>query len=415
MIIAAGAAAKAAVAMLAMMAAQGTLLAFVALLLARAGKLRPGWQAAVWLVVLAKLALPWGPAMPYSLADVIESLRGHGVEAQAVINVGAPGVAPEAPSMLPAVGWLVLAGAWAAGFAFVLGRAALAMHRARRAALRAPAAPDHARAMLGDLAACIGVRAPRLAVADSGAHVVGLLRPIIVVPPALLDKPALLRAALLHELAHVRRRDALGRAVQVWVGAMFFFWPIVRIVSRRLDLAREAACDASALEAGELSPTAYARLLVQMAALRSPAASLAMAHSLDARVEAVLGPPARRGTSAFHRVLLAAWVVVALGGARTAHAHTTRYCNFTPERAEALRLAHPEADLDGDGVLSREEACEFQAELRRHPDATADMVSRADDQQLQSFLEEPLCCNCTSSEVTSPSESSPGCEEGVDR
>jgi len=198
---------------------------------------------------------------------------------------------------------------------------------------------------------------------------------------------------------------------------VFFFWPVVRVASRRLDLAREAACDASALEAGELSPPAYARLLVQMAALRSPGAgSLAMAHALDARVDAVLGPPARNRASVFHRALLAAWVVVALGGARTAHAHATRYCNFTPQLAEALRLAHPEADLDGDGVLSREEACEFQAELRRHPDAAAELVSTAGDDRLQSFLEEPLCCNCASAEATSsPELSSPSCEEGVAR
>ena len=54
----------------------GTLLALLALILVRGARLRPAWQAAVWLVVLAKLVLPWGPAMPFSLADLIASLRG---------------------------------------------------------------------------------------------------------------------------------------------------------------------------------------------------------------------------------------------------------------------------------------------------------------------------------------------------
>ena len=80
-----------------------------------------------------------------------------------------------------------------------------------------------------------------------GPHVVGLLRPIIVVPPALLDDAALLRAALLHEVAHVRRRDAIGRFIQVAATSMMWWFPLVRVVNRRLDLAREAACDAWAL------------------------------------------------------------------------------------------------------------------------------------------------------------------------
>ena len=52
-----GAIAKAWLATLAMMAGQGTLLMILALVLARAGKLRPAWQAAIWLVVTLKLAL----------------------------------------------------------------------------------------------------------------------------------------------------------------------------------------------------------------------------------------------------------------------------------------------------------------------------------------------------------------------
>ena len=49
-LLAAGAAAKGAVSMLAMMAAQGTVLALLALVLVRAGKLRPAWSAAIWLI-----------------------------------------------------------------------------------------------------------------------------------------------------------------------------------------------------------------------------------------------------------------------------------------------------------------------------------------------------------------------------
>jgi hypothetical protein len=270
-----------------------------------------------------------------------------------------------------------------------------------RAARLAPEAPSHARALLARLAR----RPPRLAVGAPavGPHVVGIVRPIIVVPPALLDDAALLSAALLHELAHVRRRDALARIVQVVACAVFFFWPVVRMVSRRLDLSREAACDAWALEASALPRPAYARLLVRMAQLRAVASSLAAPCGLDARVAAVLGPPARARLGLGHRVALLAWIAVALGGARTASArgeHAT--CKYTLQLAEALRQAHPEADRDGDGVLSRDEACEFQAELRRRVTRSEPIDSGPTGAELvsrlalldENLLTEPLCCNC---------------------
>ncbi|HEY6179024.1 MAG TPA: hypothetical protein VIX73_31440, partial [Kofleriaceae bacterium] len=67
--------AKALVETLVMMGAQGTLVALIALAIVRGGRLRPAWQAAIWLVVLAKFALPWGPAMRWSLADLLAGLR----------------------------------------------------------------------------------------------------------------------------------------------------------------------------------------------------------------------------------------------------------------------------------------------------------------------------------------------------
>jgi beta-lactamase regulating signal transducer with metallopeptidase domain len=381
--------AKAVVESLAMIALQGTVLAAIALVLAR-GRLRPAWQAAIWLVVLVKFVLPWGPAMPWSLADLVAALRHQPAEAGAfLVGAGAAPVARIAPSPL----WLVLAIAWANGTAIVLGRAIVAHARVLHAARRAQPAPAWARALVASFAR----RAPALVVGHPaiGPHVVGVFRPIIVIPPALLEDRAVLLPALLHELAHVRRWDALARIVQLVAGAVFFWWPVVRLASRRLDAAREAACDAWALEASEVARPTYARLLVRMAQLRAPAAaSLAAQRGLDARVAAVLGPPARAGLSGAHKLALLGWILVALGGARAASAHPAVACRYTVQLAEALRAAHPEADLDGDGVLSRDEACEFQQVLRQRVEAPAsDQVSRLDELD-ESLLSEPLCCNC---------------------
>ena len=395
--IEAGLAAKGVIAALGMMALQGTIVTLLAIVLVRAGRLRPAWQAAVWLVVLAKFALPWGPAMPWSLSDVFAlftSDSGGG----GIVIVATKGAAPAAtPALGPAIGWVVLASIWAIGAAVVLV-SGVARYRATVHAARAAVdAPPATRLLVAELAARVRVRQPRLVVGDAaiGPYVVGAFRPIIVVPPALLDDRSLLRAALLHELAHVKRRDALGRVVQLAAVAVFWWLPVVRIVSRRLELARERACDAWALESGDVSRPAYARLLVQMAQLRTAAApALAAPHALDARVTAVLGPIVRPRLGAVHKLALVAWAVLALGGARSATAqHKREVCVYTPEIAEALHQAYPEADTDQDGVLSHDEACLFQAELRKRP---AEEVSTSGRQT--PMLSEPLCCNCGESE-----------------
>lgn len=378
-----------------LMAVHGTVLVALAWMLTRGRRMRPAWQAAVWLVAVVKFVLPIAPALPWSLADLIASLRGEGVVQAIAVVSPAPAGPLAAPT--PWLGWLVLFAIWALGATYVLIRANLAEREAIAFARRCPEAPAAARALLAELG---GGRA-KLVVGelDTGPHVLGLLRPIIVVPPALLADRGLLRAALLHELAHVRRLDAIGRLIQILARAAFWWFPVVAFASRRLDHAREAACDARALEIGQIDRPAYARLLLQMAQLRTAAApALAMPAALDRRVQSVLGPPLRARLGVLHVVALVAWVALALGGARTAEARASDACVYTTRYAEALRRAHPEADIDQDGVLSRDEACELQAELRRIAPQNVTTL----DEATAGLLAEPLCCNGETSEVSGP-------------
>ncbi len=407
MILAIGAAAKVWLTTLGMMAGQGTLLAIVALALTRAGgRLRPAWHAALWLVVIVKFALPWGPGLRFSLSDFIATLFSSAPAAD-VTSTLPPALQPPAPipHAGPALLWTGLAAVWAIGAIAIVVRAVRAHRRTVADARAAELAPAALQALVAQLAAQLGVRAPilRIGTPAIGPHVIGLVNATIVVPPALIAEPALLRAALLHELAHVRRRDVLGRTIQIAATALLWFWPVVRLVGRRLDAARETACDAWALEAGELARPTYARLLVRMAELRAAAApSLAARASLNARVAAVLGESSFARTSRWQRAVLTGWVVLALGGARTASAHPERAaCKYTPQLALTLYASYPAADLDGDGQLSRDEACGLQAELRRQQTETKSHLDPASEAQLQSFLEEPLCCNCDPAEANS--------------
>lgn len=397
-----GAQAKALLGAIGMAALHGTALALVAFVLTRGTRLRPAWQAAVWLVVLVKFAVPYAPALPWSLADLLAMLRGEPTGGALVLPAATGVRTPVAVSIAPALGWLALAGVWLTGVIYVIQRAVRAELSARRTARTAAIAPAAALAVLDQLATELRVRAPRLvtvATTTAGPHVVGVVRPVIVIPAALATEPTLLRAALAHELAHVRRRDALARIVQIAALALLWFWPVVRLVTRRLELAREQACDAWALEASAIERPAYARLLVRMAQLPAFANALAAPRALDARVTAILGPAARARLTPLHRLALVAWIVLALGGARTAQARgKVEVCVFSPELAEALIEAHPAADRDGDGVITREEACDFQAEMRRlvaEPPADAELPPI--DRSIGELLAEPLCCNCDES------------------
>lgn len=411
--------AKAIVLTLGMVLVQGTLLALVAIAVARTTR-SPAWRAGVWLVVLAKFALPWGPTLPWSLADLIAAMRGG--DASVVVAVGPPsGYTIPAPS--PSAAWLVLLVLWLTGTAIVIARAVIRDRRTRRAARLAQPASPELQAMVAMLAQHMRVKTPRVVVGESavGPHVVGMFAPTIVVPPALIAGDAqLARAAIIHELAHVRRRDGLARLVQIAAIALFWFWPIVRLANRRLELAREEACDAWALETGDVSRPAYARLLVQMAQLRTAAApSLAAPCALDDRVTAVLGPPVRARMSIVRKLALLVWIALALGGARTAAARHAATCTYTPELGQQLRLAHPEADTDGDGVVTRDEACEFQAGLRRRVAQEASLAPEAQVSRLDpgdaELLDEPLCCNCAAGEGLSSSASCQEEDEGVVR
>jgi beta-lactamase regulating signal transducer with metallopeptidase domain len=100
---------------------------------------------------------------------------------------------------------------------------------------------------------------------------VGFIRPAVILP-AWLAEPGLpeatttaeLHHAILHELAHLRRRDDWTNLAQKMVKAVLFFHPGVWWVERKLSLDREMACDDAVL-AQTLNARAYAQSLAHVA------------------------------------------------------------------------------------------------------------------------------------------------------
>ncbi len=99
--------------------------------------------------------------------------------------------------------------------------------------------------------------------------VIGLLRPIILVPTAMINglTPEQLESVLTHELAHLRRHDHLLIVVQRVLEAVLFFHPVTWYLSRRVHDERETCCDDLVLAIGG-DRLHYAQSLLRVAELR---------------------------------------------------------------------------------------------------------------------------------------------------
>ena len=123
----------------------------------------------------------------------------------------------------------------------------------------------------------------------------GILRPRLLLPAIAGQwSEEQLRSVLLHELAHIKRRDALSQLLAQTACALHWFNPLVWLAVWRLHVERERACDDLVLASG-VRASAYAEHLLDVATrlTSSPwmqACGLAMARSssLHGRITAVL-------------------------------------------------------------------------------------------------------------------------------
>ena len=222
------------------------------------------------------------------------------------------------------------AGLWAAGTFLLLTRAAAGRWRLRRLRAGARPAPAWIAAEAAELARAAGCRRPVALLVDARIATpaaFGVLRPALALPPACTAWPAATRRlVLLHELAHLARRDPATQLLAELACAVHWFDPLAWHAARRLAEERERACDDRVLGAGA-APAAYAGAIVALArALGSgPAAAGALGMGFDqlaTRLRALLDPgvaralPSRRERLRVAALLgLVAGVVAALGAA----------------------------------------------------------------------------------------------------
>ncbi|TXJ29531.1 MAG: M56 family metallopeptidase [Chitinophagaceae bacterium] len=151
------------------------------------------------------------------------------------------------------------------------------------------------------LAASIGIN-QIVTAAESGLAkvpmVIGHLKPVILLPAGLITAmpPVEIEAILLHELAHIRRRDYLVNLLQNLVEIVFFFNPAVLWISSLMKAERENCCDDITV-AQINSKAAYIRALLSCQEYQSRTSRFAMALG---RRKNLLGRVSRMVSSSNH-------------------------------------------------------------------------------------------------------------------
>jgi hypothetical protein len=103
--------------------------------------------------------------------------------------------------------------------------------------------------------------------------VIGILKPVVLVPAMIISGlPAdQLEIIIVHELAHIRRYDFLINILQSIMEALFFYHPVVWIISENIRQEREKCCDDYTVKVcGQVS--LYARALTCLSELQITAA-----------------------------------------------------------------------------------------------------------------------------------------------
>ena len=197
----------------------------------------------------------------------------------------------------------VLAMIWSAGVLFFLARLIGASIKIRQILANSALVSDAPMtALIQNLAADLQMPVALYISADLAMPVTaGIKHPVILLPVEAADWDAdWMRMVLLHELAHVKRRDCLTQMLANIACAFYWFNPLVWYAAKQLRKERELACDDAVLALGTRASD-YAGYLVAIAKSfelnrQTATVTVGMACSqLENRVHSILNPQVQRG------------------------------------------------------------------------------------------------------------------------
>lgn len=163
------------------------------------------------------------------------------------------------------IGWII-ASFWLVGTVVLLTKliwANVVIYRLRRNSREADAAVQE---LCRETSELLGVAAPETRVTPRihSPCLTGLRKSMILLPERETLSQAELRDVLLHELAHLSRRDCLFHLLARVATAVLFFQPLVWYLARRLERISDDICDDYVIQYGT-DRKSYAHTLVNMA------------------------------------------------------------------------------------------------------------------------------------------------------
>lgn len=291
-----------------------------------------GVRSALWFVASLKFLVPLaalsavgaavGARLPMNVPGTAAATFVGALDAPLVAAASTAITVTEAAGSSASGTWLTaLLVTWSVGTALALITFAVRWGQAIRLT-RAATPLDTGRevALLRSLEAALGHTWPlriRLARGSTEPAVFGVMFPVLLWPAAMSDRLSdeQIETILIHELAHVRRRDNLMAMVQAMVQAVWWFHPLVWWVGGRLIDERERACDEQVVRLGRDRQT-YAESLLRTCqfCLEAPVACLSgvTGANLKRRVARIMSAPIGADAGTMLRASLALAVVVLL-------------------------------------------------------------------------------------------------------
>ena len=339
------------------------------------------------------LATPsWASAAPAEITptrnEVIEPASGVPVPEPAVKSeksVAAPAIASHASrsilSRVPRSPASIAILLWILGTLVVLLRLAIGTWKVGRLAKKGDRVDDGEWLSLTQrLANRLGISRPltllrgdRLAVPVTW----GVVYPAVLLPHDSLEWPeARRRFVLVHEMAHVKRFDALTQLVAQIAIAVFWFDPLIWIAAHRMRVEREHACDDYVIRDGT-KPSLYAGELLEMVqSIGSPRhesaapafAALAMARrsEFEGRMLAILDARQDRETlgrkSTIAAIAVLALLVLPLAALRPFESGSPV---TTSASAKAPPPSPPSVSVSGAGRNYSDAACDSALHARK--------------------------------------------------
>jgi beta-lactamase regulating signal transducer with metallopeptidase domain len=304
------------------------------------------------------------------IAQVVPAARAMASSLPAPRVRNEPGPEPPTPeASSTSIPWSFLAGSlWAAGTLLLVSRLVLGLVSSRRVLAESePVYEPDWTDLLDGARQRLDVRqsvALRLSDRVPLPMTLGLFRPTILLPSNAEEYAMSRRSAvILHELAHVRRRDCGSQLVSALAAAAFWWNPLVWIACRHMRLLSERASDDLVLDAGA-RPSDYAHDLLEMARglhkeWATPLGSVTMAHRsrFEERLLAILDPRVARKAASSRFVLVAGLgaspLVLSLALAVPTAA-------TPPPRAAVPKAEEPETPLPPEPAASAQEPQEPQ-------------------------------------------------------